>query len=113
LEILAREEQLLVGLHGVGAQRGAGQVDELGLEFLLRRGEQPLGVVLEADAPELLGAPFLHLGHVSLFALMCGLSCWRRSHSGRSVELSPDDRPRWLRGDATVAGPPPTAAVPI
>src|SRR5262249_30018913 len=64
LEVLAGEEQFLVGFDGVVAQRGAGDLDQLGLQLLLLVGEEPLRIPFEAETPEILLAPFLRLAHL-------------------------------------------------
>ena len=84
LEILAREQQLLVGFDRVVAQRGAGKLDELGLQLLLLVGQDPLRIPLIAETPEVLFAPFFRLAHVLFLAPWlrrrgrCPLVAWRR-----------------------------------
>jgi hypothetical protein len=59
LEVLAREQQLLVGLDGVVAHLLLRQIDDQRLDLLLLVGEQPLRIELGAQAPELFSAPCL------------------------------------------------------
>src|SRR6266704_1704356 len=63
LEVLAREEQLLVGFKGVVAQRGARNFDELALQLFLLVGQNPLRIPFETETPEVFFAPFLRLAH--------------------------------------------------
>jgi hypothetical protein len=60
LEVLAREQQLLVALHGIGAHFALAQGDERVLQGLLLVAQNPLRIPLVAQAPEFLVTPFLH-----------------------------------------------------
>ncbi len=61
LEVLARIEQLLVALDRIFAHGSLAKLDQVRLQVQLRRREQPLGIELEAQAPELLATPHFRI----------------------------------------------------